>query len=70
MIKPLFINRGCYFQHSPCGDCLRSFINNLKSTGWNPIIYASKVWTVEKLRKKIGFLFVFTFFDLLSNNPL
>ena len=42
MIKPLFINRGCFFQQSPGGDCLRSFIKNLNGSGWEPIIYASK----------------------------
>ena len=41
MINTLIINRPCFFDQSPGGECLRSFIGGMNSKEWNPIVYAS-----------------------------
>lgn len=41
MIKPLFINRPCYFDHSAGGECLRAFLKEMSGNKWSPVIYAS-----------------------------
>lgn len=41
MIKPLFINRPCYFDQSPGGECLRAFLNAMDKEKWTPSVYGS-----------------------------
>lgn len=41
MIKPLFINRGFFFDHSPGGECLRAFIGAMGKDKWLPVVYTS-----------------------------
>lgn len=41
MIKPLFINRGYYFDQSPGGECLRAFIGAMDNNKWSPFVYTS-----------------------------
>ena len=41
MLKPLFINRSCYFDKSPGGECLRAFLGGMCKKSWNPTVYAS-----------------------------
>ena len=41
MLKPLIINRPCYFDQSPGGECLRAFIMAMDRDEWAPIVYAS-----------------------------
>lgn len=50
MIRPLIVNRPCYFAHSPGGECLRAFLNAMNKEEWEPIVYASdKTPLVEML---------------------
>ncbi len=41
MIKPLIINRPCFFDQSPGGECLRSFLGAMTQDIWAPAVYAS-----------------------------
>ena len=41
MLKPLIINSACFFDHSPGGECLRSFLGGMDRKEWSPIVYAS-----------------------------
>lgn len=41
MLKPLFINRPCYFDQSPGGECLRAFLKAMDKEEWQPTVFAS-----------------------------
>ncbi len=41
MITPLVINRNCYFDESPGGECLRAFLGAMQTFEWSPVVYAS-----------------------------
>lgn len=41
MLRPLIINRPCYFDHSPGGECLRSFLGAMTPDKCEPVVYAS-----------------------------
>ena len=41
MLKPLIINRSCYYYGGPGGECLRMFIEALDKETFKPIVYAS-----------------------------
>lgn len=41
MLSPLFINRPCYFDQSPGGECLRAFLNAMDKDEWGPMVFAS-----------------------------
>ena len=41
MIRPLIINRPCWFDQSPGGECLRAFLGAMNKEMWLPIVYAS-----------------------------
>jgi hypothetical protein len=41
MLKPLIINRPCFFDQSPGGECLRAFLNAMDKNEWEPVVYAS-----------------------------
>ena len=41
MLKPLIINRSCYFDNSLGGECLRSFMGAMRTDVWGPVVYAS-----------------------------
>ena len=41
VLKPLFINRSCFFNKSPGGECLRSFLKAMDKREWQPTVFAS-----------------------------
>ncbi|WP_294743639.1 glycosyltransferase [uncultured Prevotella sp.] len=42
-MKPLFVSREFLVDKSPTGECLRSFVNELRKNAWNPKVYCSDI---------------------------